>query len=252
MTLIKKGQHLSRKTEFKKGQPSPRKGVKKPGWTNQTSFKRKGKKYTYQGLHTWVRRNLGSANNKECIFCHGSKNLEWANISHKYKEDLKDWMVLCKKCHCKYDDWSEKMWKTRRENLEIKKLVKLIKKARFCFVAGNGGSAANAEHLTNDLFSKGIKAICLNSNVSIMTMLANDFGYKSIYSKQLEIYATFKDLLITISCSGTSPNIVKAENLAVNNGIALYRFETFKKGDKDFGKLEDKHQQLIHKIKEAL
>jgi D-sedoheptulose 7-phosphate isomerase len=54
-------------------------------------------------------------------------------------------------------------------------LIEQIRNARFVFVCGNGGSAATAEHLTNDLFSKGIKAICLNSNVSIMTMIANDF-----------------------------------------------------------------------------
>lgn len=100
---------------FKKGESSPRKGIKNPGWTNETSFKRKGVNYSYQGLHTWVRKNLGSATDKECVYCGSNKKLEWANISHEYKEVLNDWMILCSKCHHKYDNWSEKMWKTRKE-----------------------------------------------------------------------------------------------------------------------------------------
>ena len=134
----------------------------------------------------------------------------------------------------------------------MKDLVKLIKQARFVYICGNGGSAATAEHFTNDLFSKGIKAICLNSNTSIMTMIANDFGYKKVFAKQLEVYATPDDLLITISCSGTSPNIKQAIGWAKYVGIKTYQFETFKKGDKDYGLLEDKHLQLVHQIKEAL
>lgn|SRR3990167_1165561 len=134
----------------------------------------------------------------------------------------------------------------------MNELIRFIKKARFVFVCGNGGSSATAEHLANDLFSKGIKAICLNSNTSIMTMIANDFGYKKVFAKQLEVYATPDDLLITISCSGTSENIVIAQNIAKYLKLKVYQFETFKKGDKDYGLLEDKHLQLVHQIKEAL
>ena len=134
----------------------------------------------------------------------------------------------------------------------MKDLIKLIKEARFVFVVGNGGSSANAEHFTNDLFSKGIKAICLSSNTSIMTMIANDFGYEFVFSRQLYIYATAEDLLITLSCSGTSKNIVKALEYAKYIGLKTYEFETFKKGDRDFGGLENKHLQLVHQVKELL
>jgi D-sedoheptulose 7-phosphate isomerase len=133
----------------------------------------------------------------------------------------------------------------------MKKLVKMIKDARFVFVCGNGGSAATAEHFTNDLFSKGIKAICLNSNTSIMTMIANDFGYQFTFSKQLDIYATSEDLLITISCSGTSPNIVNAQIIAGFKGMKIHNFETFS-NDRDYEALEDRHIQLVHKIKKLL
>ena len=137
----------------------------------------------------------------------------------------------------------------------MKELIKQIKKARFVFVCGNGGSAATAEHLTNDLFSKGIRAICLNSNVSIMTMIANDFDYQHVFSRQLKLYATSDDLLITISCSGISDNTVDAILEAREIKMKIYEFERFKYGllnSRNYGKLENKHLQLVHKIKEAL
>ena len=133
----------------------------------------------------------------------------------------------------------------------MKKLINLIKQARFVFVCGNGGSAATAEHFTCDLFSKGVKAICLNSNTSIMTMIANDFGYERTFGDQLYMYGTPKDLLITISCSGTSSNVVCAKSTADMIGMKRYEFETFSK-DRDYEKLEDKHLQLCHKIKHLL
>ena len=132
------------------------------------------------------------------------------------------------------------------------KLIKLIKEAEYVFVCGNGGSASTAEHFTTDLFKKGIKAICLNSNTAIITMIGNDAGYDLVFSYQLARYATEKDLLITISCSGTSANIVDAIGLAKTVGIKHYQFETFKKGDTNYGKLEDKHLAFAHKIASKL
>ncbi|MCR4324163.1 MAG: SIS domain-containing protein [Candidatus Curtissbacteria bacterium] len=133
----------------------------------------------------------------------------------------------------------------------MKELIEQIKKARLVFICGNGGSSANAEHFTNDLFSKGIKAINLSSNTSIMTMIANDFGYDQVFSKQLEIYADREDLFITISCSGTSANIVEALAYAKFIGIKTYEFEIFGK-DRDFEKLENEHLRFAHAIKKLL
>jgi D-sedoheptulose 7-phosphate isomerase len=130
-------------------------------------------------------------------------------------------------------------------------LVKLIKKARVIYVCGNGGSATTAEHFTCDLFSKGYNAICLNSNTSIMTMIANDFGYEYTFGKQLITMADSHDLLITISCSGTSPNIIHAQKIANEIGMKTYAFQTFDK-DKDYEKLEDEHLRFAHEIKKLL
>jgi len=56
---------------------------------------------SYDGLHTWVERNLGRP--KNCSQCGSNKNIEWSNISGKYKLKLFDWQRLCKKCHWKLD-----------------------------------------------------------------------------------------------------------------------------------------------------
>jgi D-sedoheptulose 7-phosphate isomerase len=134
----------------------------------------------------------------------------------------------------------------------MKDLLKLIKRARFIWICGNGGSAANAEHFTADLIKKRYSAICLSSNLSIITMLANDYDYKYIFSKQIEILSNSQDLIITISCSGISSNIKWAKYAAENMNIPIYSFETFHKntfGDKrDYGLLEDKHLKFIHQV----
>lgn len=133
----------------------------------------------------------------------------------------------------------------------MEKLIKKIKKAGLVFICGNGGSASTAEHFTNDLLSKGVRSVCLNSNVSIITMLANDFGYEHIFSEQLRVLGKKDDLLITISCSGQSPNIVNAQKMGKKMGMEVYKFEIFEE-DEDYESLENKHLTLVHKIKQAL
>ena len=145
----------------------------------------------------------------------------------------------------------------------MKELIKLIKQARFVFVCGNGGSSATAEHFTNDLFSRGIKAISLNSNVSIMTMIGNDFGYKYIYSKQLELYANKEDLLIVFSGSGQSKNIIEAvKTKTVGHTFAIVGMDGGKVMEladhsilfknKQYGKIEDEHMRIVHRVADLL
>lgn len=126
-------------------------------------------------------------------------------------------------------------------------LIQKIKKARLIWICGNGGSAATAEHFATDLVKKGYPAIALSSNTSVITMIANDYGYEYIFSVQLERYAREGDLLVTISCSGTSRNIENAQELALYKGLNMYSFEIFSK-DKDYQRLEDKHLQFAHKV----
>jgi D-sedoheptulose 7-phosphate isomerase len=132
---------------------------------------------------------------------------------------------------------------TKDEIVEILKSKRDL--GRNVFVCGNGGSAANAEHFTNDLFSKGVKAHCLNSNTSIMTMIANDFGYEQVFSRQLLLYAGKGDLVVLISCSGTSENIKE---------VLRGDYEVIKifGGEGTYGDMESAHQALLHKISEDL
>lgn len=139
----------------------------------------------------------------------------------------------------------------------MEELVELIRKkkknGKTVFVCGNGGSAATAEHFANDLFSKDVRAFCLNSNTAIVTMIANDFGYPFVFSKQLNLYADKGDLLITISCSGISPNIINAQAIAKLRKLDIYEFEKFTKGKpRDYGILEDKHLAMAHAVSKEL
>lgn len=87
------------------------------------------------------------------------------------------------------------------------------------FICGNGGSAGNAIHLANDFVygvakssGKGIRFKALSDNPAVLTCLANDIGYENIFAEQLAVYADRDDLLIVLSGSGNSPNIVAALN----------------------------------------
>ena len=99
------------------------------------------------------------------------------------------------------------------------------------YLCGNGGSAGNAIHLANDLLygvgggrRKGIDVEALSANPSVLTCLANDIAYEEIYSKQLEVKGKPGDVLIGLSGSGNSPNIIRALETANNlsmNTIAI-------------------------------
>ena len=87
---------------------------------------------------------------------------------------------------------------------------------RQVFFCGNGGSAGNAIHLANDFLygiakrtGGGLKVQALSANPAVMTCLANDVGYDYIYSEQLAVLAETGDLLIVLSGSGNSPNIIR-------------------------------------------
>ena len=89
-------------------------------------------------------------------------------------------------------------------------LADAIKRAKRVYIAGNGGSAANAIHLANDLIACGIKAHALTADVATLTAIANDYGYEYIFSRQLAVYGEEGDLLLVLSGSGNSRNVLEA------------------------------------------
>jgi D-sedoheptulose 7-phosphate isomerase len=100
---------------------------------------------------------------------------------------------------------------------------------RQVFLCGNGGSAANAIHLANDflygvskIHGSGLRVTALPANSSVMTCLANDVGYDAIFSAQLAVQARREDVLIALSGSGNSPNILRALEQARSMGVKTY------------------------------
>jgi D-sedoheptulose 7-phosphate isomerase len=85
------------------------------------------------------------------------------------------------------------------------------------FICGNGGSAANAMHLANDFLygidkpvGRGLRVTALSANPAVITCLANDIGYAEIFAQQLMVLGRKGDILIVLSGSGNSPNVVRA------------------------------------------
>jgi D-sedoheptulose 7-phosphate isomerase len=91
-------------------------------------------------------------------------------------------------------------------------------------IFGNGGSAADAQHIAGEFVGRfklerqALPAVALNTNTSIMTALANDYGYESVFRRQVEALGTSKDVVIGISTSGNSPSVTEGINAAKKMG----------------------------------
>jgi D-sedoheptulose 7-phosphate isomerase len=134
------------------------------------------------------------------------------------------------------------------------------------FVIGNGGSAANASHFVTDLgkgssdaVGKRFRCMSLNDNVAWMTALGNDYSYDDVFQKQITNFARPGDLLIVLSVSGNSPNVVKAITWANNNGIKTLALaggqcgkitdiadESIIVDSKHYGHVEDAQMTICH------
>jgi D-sedoheptulose 7-phosphate isomerase len=98
------------------------------------------------------------------------------------------------------------------------------------FFCGNGGSAANAVHLANDFIygvtshidQSGMRVEALSANTAVMTCLANDIGYEEVYAEQLRAKGQAGDILVVLSGSGNSENVVRA--LKVGNQLGMSTF----------------------------
>jgi D-sedoheptulose 7-phosphate isomerase len=92
-------------------------------------------------------------------------------------------------------------------------------------VCGNGGSAADAQHIAGELVGRflkerpGLKVICLSSNAAVLTAWANDYDYATVFSRQVEAYGEAGGVLLGISTSGNSANVVKAFETARQKGM---------------------------------
>lgn len=161
---------------------------------------------------------------------------------------------------------------------EIQAVQKVLQEAisggRRIFIAGNGGSAAIANHFATDLSvgtfrrtGKRIQAISLVENVSILTATANDLDYSSVFSEQLKVHATQGDVYFQISSSGNSRNLLKATQEAKSLDIEVVSLLGFDGGKllgvsdyaihvqstlNDYGPVEDVHSICCHLLAERL
>lgn len=124
-----------------------------------------------------------------------------------------------------------------RVHLLIAALSEALSCGRSVYICGNGGSAANAIHLANDFiygaglgFGMGLKVEALSANPAILTCLANDIGYEQIYSEQLRVKGKKGDVLIALSGSGNSPNILEALKIANQVGLKTFAILGFDGG----------------------
>jgi D-sedoheptulose 7-phosphate isomerase len=111
------------------------------------------------------------------------------------------------------------------------------REGRSVFICGNGGSAGNAIHLANDFLygiakgaGLGMRVQALSANTSVITCLANDVGYDRVFSSQLAVQGSERDVLLVFSGSGNSPNVVRAIEQARSMDIKSYAVLGFSGG----------------------
>lgn len=156
------------------------------------------------------------------------------------------------------------------ETDNIAKAIEMLKEAhkakRKVFVLGNGGSAATANHFVCDLGKNAIKddenrfkIISLSDNICSITAYGNDISYDSVFAEQLKNLIEHKDLLICVSASGNSPNVLKAVEYARKKEAAIIGITGFDGGklkelsdininvcSSSYEKVEDMHLIIMH------
>jgi D-sedoheptulose 7-phosphate isomerase len=144
-------------------------------------------------------------------------------------------------------------------------IAQAIENGRMIFTCGNGGSAADAQHIAGELVGrfrrkvKGYKAMALTTNSSVVTALANDYSFDEIFSRQLESRGCEGDVLLALSTSGGSPNVIRAAETANELGMTSLAFSG-RGGGKlaavsrivvvvphdDFARIQEVHMTLGH------
>ncbi|MHC4158745.1 MAG: D-sedoheptulose-7-phosphate isomerase [Planctomycetota bacterium] len=118
-----------------------------------------------------------------------------------------------------------------------RKIVEVLKQDGRIYICGNGGSAADAQHIAAELVGRfererqALPAVALTTNTSVMTSISNDYNYESVFVRQVDALVKKGDILWAISTSGTSPNIIAAAKLAKEKGACVLAF-TGKKNTK--------------------
>ena len=162
---------------------------------------------------------------------------------------------------------------SKTDTEEISRFIEILLDARkrdaTIFFMGNGGSAATASHFANDIgigtnsLAKPFRTISLADNPAVITAIANDDGYENIFLKQLQMLMRNGDVVVAISASGNSINLLKAVEYAKQNGGLTFGITAFDGGElkkiaqygihiateaKEYGPAEDAHMILDHLV----
>jgi D-sedoheptulose 7-phosphate isomerase len=140
-----------------------------------------------------------------------------------------------------------------------------VQRGNVVFTCGNGGSAADAQHIAGELVGRfrhkirGYHAEALTTNSSIVTALANDFSFDEVFSRQLESMGRKGDVVLALSTSGGSPNVVRAVEAAKSLGMHAFAFSGKRGGPlaeaadiavvvphDDFARIQEVHMTLGH------
>ncbi len=109
-------------------------------------------------------------------------------------------------------------------------LIRTFRAGGRLYLCGNGGSAADAQHVASELVGRlrvprrGLPAVALSTDTSVLTSVANDDGYNQIFAKQVEALVEKGDILWAFSTSGKSPNVLRAVELAKKRGARIIAF----------------------------
>ncbi len=146
-------------------------------------------------------------------------------------------------------------------------IIRALKKGATVYICGNGGSAADAQHIAAELVNrfecsrKALAAVALTTNSSVMTSIANDASYESVFARQAEALVGKGDIFWAISTSGSSPNVLAAAKVARRKGALVLAFTGRKKSklerladiclcadDKSTARSQEIHQLAYHII----
>jgi D-sedoheptulose 7-phosphate isomerase len=151
----------------------------------------------------------------------------------------------------------------------VKVLLEARERSSSIFFIGNGGSAATASHFANDIsigtreYDKPFRVISLCDNNAAITAIANDDGFEKIFSQQLKVLLKKQDVVVSISASGNSPNLIHAINTAKRMGGITVGISAFDGGKMkelvdfslhvptekgEYGPAEDSHMVLDHLV----
>jgi D-sedoheptulose 7-phosphate isomerase len=154
----------------------------------------------------------------------------------------------------------------------VELLLEARESGRTVYVIGNGGSAATASHAATDflktsskLHGKHTRAIAVSDSVPVLTAISNDSNYESSFTEQVNWFGESGDILLAISASGNSPNIISAVHAAKSNNMTVVGLSGFGGGklseladisvvvdSSDYGPVEDAHMMIIHLITRLL